>query len=114
MTHPRRQQRLGSASLARRRGWFRSSADSGQAGKVKSWTLDLCSNPTVSSTRAKRSFTSPQHLLQPLDRQPQRTFRLEQVGPEVADVFYALGHVADGETSRRNLSAFYFLPGAGR
>ena len=28
-------------------------------------------------------------------------------------MFYALGHVTDGETSRRNLSAFYFLPGAG-
>ena len=28
-------------------------------------------------------------------------------------MFYAFGRVADGETSRRSLSAFCFLPGAG-
>src|SRR5258705_2476508 len=60
-----------------------------------------------------RLATTSQHLAQPLHRQPQRSFRFEQIHPEVADVFYAFGHVADCETSRRNLSAFYFLPGAG-
>ena len=48
-----------------------------------------------------------------MHQQPQQSLRLQQVGPQIADVFYALGHVADGETSRRHLSAFYFLPGAG-
>jgi len=67
----------------------------------------------ISFRRAKTSSAS-QHLLQTVHRQPQRSFRLEQVGPEIADVFYALGHVADGESFRQYLAAFYFLPGAGR
>jgi len=65
----------------------------------------------ISQNQAKTFYTKL--LCTRLHRQPQRSFRLQQVGPEIADVFYALGHVADSETSRRNLSAFHFLPGAG-
>src|SRR2546425_3995849 len=79
---------------------------------MRAATRERMISRNLSFRRAKTSSAS-QHLLQTVHRQPQRSFRLQQVGPEIADVFYAFGHVADGETSRRNLSAFYFLPGAG-